>query len=192
MAREDYAIAKARGERFLHQESAGEPWTIVRPVISFSWRRFDLVTHGFHYPIDCAKSGKPIQLPESAKWLRAGLDWAGNSGKLIANLLFKQETIGQAYTISSAQNLTWGQVAELYNKLLGAEIAYISDEEYAEIFHPRVEQGWRYWYDRMFDRVMDNSKVLAATGLKKEDFLSIEEGLKIELALYEAGEGENV
>lgn len=192
VAREDYAIGKARGERFLRAESAGEQWTIVRPVISFSWRRFDLVTHGFHYPIECAKSGKPILLPESARHLRAGLDWAGNSGKLIANLLFKKEAIGEAYTISSAQNLTWQQVAELYEKLLGAKTEYISDEEYGKIFHPTPESGWRYWYDRMFDRVMDNTKVLTATGLKKEDFLSIEEGMKIELALYEAGKGEEV
>lgn len=192
VAREDYAIAKARAERFLRSESAGEQWTIVRPVISFSWRRFDLVTHGFHYPIECAKSGKPILLPESAKLLRAGLDWAGNTGKLIANLLFKKETIGEAYTISTAQNLTWSQVATLYEKLLGAKIQYVSDEEFGSLFHPTPESGWRYWYDRMFDRIIDNRKVLAATGLKKEDFRTIEEGLKIELALYEAGEGENV
>lgn len=192
VAREDYAIAKARGEKFLRSESAGEQWTIVRPVISFSWRRFDLVTHGFHYPIECAKGGKPILLPESAKRLRAGVDWAGNSGKLIANLLFKKEAIGEAYTISTAQNLTWQQVAALYEKLLGAKIEYISDKEFGDIFHPTPESGWRYWYDRMFDRDIDNSKVLQATGLKKEDFLSIEEGLRLELALYEAGKGENV
>ena len=192
VAREDYAIAKAKLERFLHAESGGEPWTIIRPVISFSWRRFDLVTHGFHYPVECAKSGKPILLPESAKRLRAGLDWAGNSGKLIANLLFKKETVGQAYTISTAQNLTWQQVAELYEKLLGAKTEYISDQEFGDIFHPTPESGWRYWYDRMYDRDMDNSKVLAATGLRTEDFLSIEEGLRRELRLYEAGEGEVV
>jgi len=192
VAREDYAIAKAKLERFLHAESEGEPWTVVRPVISFSWRRFDLVTHGFHYPIECAKAGKPILLPESAKRLRAGLDWAGNSGKLIANLLFRKDTLGEAYTISTAQNLTWQQVAELYEKLLGARIRYISDEEFGELFHPTPESGWRYWYDRMYDRVIDNAKVLSATGLHQEDFLSIEEGLKLELALYEAGKGEEV
>ena len=192
VAREDYAIAKARGEKFLRAESAGDQWTIVRPVISFSWRRFDLVTHGFHYPIECAKEGKPILLPESAKCLRAGVDWAGNSGKLIANLLFKKETIGQAYTVSTAQNLTWSQVAELYEKILGAKIEYISDREFGNIFHPTPESGWRYWYDRMYDRIIDNSKILKATGLKQEDFLSIEEGLRRELALYEAGKGEMI
>lgn len=189
VAREDYAIAKAKGEAFLYSQSAGEQWTIVRPVISFSWRRFDLVTHGFTHPIDCAKAGKPIILPESAKHLRAGLDWSGNSGKLIANLLFKKETIGQAYTISSGQNLTWQQVAEEYRQLLGVELEYVSDEEFGRIYHPTVESGWRYWYDRMFDRVIDNTKVLQATGLKKEDFLSIREGLQIELALYKEANG---
>ena len=37
-------------------------------------------------------------------------------------------------------------------------------------------------YDRMFNRVMDNSKVLKATNLHQEDFKSIEHGLKDELS----------
>ena len=192
LEREDYALAKARGERFLRTESAGEHWTIVRPVISFSWRRFDLVTLSGNYPVECAKTGRPILLPESAKHLHAGLDWAGNSGKLIANLLFKKDTFGEAYTISSGQNLRWQQVAQIYEKVLDAKIEYISDEEYGQTFHPKLESRWRYTYDRLFDRNMDNTKVLQATGLQKEDFLTIEEGLRRELALYEAGKGEDI
>ena len=42
---ETYAVSKARCEDFLHSQCAGEPWTIVRPVISFSHRRFDLFTY---------------------------------------------------------------------------------------------------------------------------------------------------
>ena len=34
-------------------------------------------------------------------------------------------------------------------------------------------------YDRFFDRIIDNSKVLKATGLCDKDFLSIEEGLSL-------------
>ena len=36
-------------------------------------------------------------------------------------------------------------------------------------------------YDRLFDRRIDNSKILAATGLKSEDFTPLEDGIKIEL-----------
>lgn len=118
-------------------------------------------------------------MPASAKNVTTGLDWAGNSGKLIANLLCKPETFGQAYTISSAQNLTWGQVADIYTELLGVQIQWVDTQAYLQHYHKT--DPYILLYDRLFDRKIDNSKVLAATGLTKEDFTPIREGIKIEL-----------
>lgn len=56
---EDYAVPKAICEKFLREESGTENWTVVRPVISFSDKRFDLVTVSGHEIIDAARSGKP-------------------------------------------------------------------------------------------------------------------------------------
>ena len=39
---------------------------------------------------------------------------------------------------------------------------------------------WQLKYARMFNRIYDNSKMLAATGLKQENFLSLYDGLKHE------------
>jgi hypothetical protein len=63
-----------------------------------------------HTIVEDAREGRAVELPLEAKNLTAGLDWAGNSGKLIANLLFKDGCFGEAYTVSSAQNLTWGEL----------------------------------------------------------------------------------
>jgi len=41
--------------------------------------------------------------------------------------------------------------------------------------------GRHWYYDRIYDRKIDNSKVSKATGLKPEDFKSIEEGIRSEL-----------
>ena len=180
---EKYAIAKAKLEKYLISECKNQSWTIVRPVISFSKLRFDLVTYFGNDLLTKIKNGETIPLPIEAKNLTAGLDWAGNSGKLIANLLFKEETFGEAYTVSSAQNLTWGEVAELYTELLGAKFKWVTLEEYIE-----ATNKFNYYallYDRMFDRDIDNKKILKATGLQSSDFLSVKEGLKIELELLE-------
>ena len=40
---------------------------------------------------------------------------------------------------------------------------------------------WHYIYDRKWDRTIDPSKVLRATGLTKEDFISIYDDIKKEL-----------
>ena len=179
---ENYAIRKAMGEDYLRSKHPGEPWTIVRPVISLSQYRLDLYTHSRRAPLDAAKSGQSLPIPAIAKDLRAGLDWAGNSGKLIANLLFKPETFGEAYTVSSAQNLTWGEVADIYHELIGLNIDWCSEEEFLERapeFH--TTHKWVYKYDRLFDRYIDNSKILSVTGLKKSDFLPLKDGIRIEL-----------
>lgn len=174
---EDYAVPKAICEKFLREESGTENWTVVRPVISFSDKRFDLVTVSGHEIIDAARSGKTVILPEAAKKLTAGLDWAGNSGKLIANLLFKKECLGEAYTVSSGQNLTWGEVADIYTRLTGVNFRWADTEEYVSTGHG----GNGLFYDRLYDRAVDNTKILKATGFKNEDFTSIEDGIKIEL-----------
>lgn len=176
---EKYAISKAKLEKYLNKECKGQNWTIVRPVISFSKFRFDLVTYYGHDLLTKIKNGETIPLPMNAKNLAAGLDWAGNSGKLIANLLFKEECFGEAYTVSSAQNLTWGEVAKIYTELMEAKIEWVSLEEYL-----KATDNYNYYallYDRLFDRQIDNSKILKATGLTKNDFLSVKEGLKIEI-----------
>ena len=176
---ETYALSKAKLERFLNADCKSESWTVVRPVISFSKYRFDLVTYYGHDLTNRIKNGETICLPETAKNLTAGLDWAGNSGKLSANLLFKKECFGEAYTISSAQNLTWGEVANLYEKIMGAKFCWVTLEEYL-----KATDNFNYYalmYDRLFDRNIDNTKVLKATGLENKDFTSVEEGIKIEL-----------
>ena len=179
---EKYAVSKARAEQFLREESNTVNWTIVRPVISFSQRRFDLVTRSGREILKLAEQGRTITLPKECRQLTAGLDWAGNSGRLIANLLFKEETLGEAYTISTAQNLTWGQVAEFYAELLEAKIVWVNMEEYLKDTG-EAKAPWGLKYDRMFDRVIDNSKVMKVTGFRNEDFLSIKEGIRMELSL---------
>ena len=181
---EDYSVPKARGEDYLRNERAGEPWTIIRPVISFSDRRLDLLMYSGHQVLTAAKEGTELLLPELAKDFTAGLDWSGNTGKLIANLLFKPEAIGETYSIYSGHSLTWGQVASIYQKLTGVRIRWCSEEEYLD-FHTSVRarpsNTWQWIYDRKFNRDIDCTKVLQATGLGKSDFTSIEDAIKYEL-----------
>lgn len=179
---EKYAVSKAKCEKFLREESDAQNWTIVRPVISFSHIRFDLVLCSGQKIIEKTKAGEPILLPEKAKNLTAGLDWAGNTGKIIAHLLFKKETYKEAYTISSGQNLTWGEVAEMYTELIGAKFEWVDTDIYLRYEDEMRLKLYMLIYDRLYDRKTDNSKVLKATGLEKEDFVSIKDGIKIELS----------
>ena len=186
--KEDYALPKARCEDYLRQEHAGEPWTIVRPVISFSDRRLDLLLYSGKDVLNYAGRNEEMLMPSLVKDYAAGIDWAGNSGKLIAHLLFKEKAIGEAFTVYSGHGLTWGEVAEKYSRLTGVEIRWCSEEEYV-CNNPKITRNpWMWKYDRIFNRDMDCSKILRVTGLSKNDFSSVEEGIKRELEKIHAAE----
>ena len=186
---EKYAVPKAKCEDYLRNACAGEPWTIVRPVISFSQRRMDLLMYSGQKVLKAASSGTELLLPELAKDYTAGLDWAGNSGKLIANLQLKPSALGETYSIYSGHGLTWNEVAALYEKHLGLKVRWVSEEEYLD-FHTVVKtmdiMTWAWKFDRRFNRDIDCTKVLAATGLGKEDFATVEEGILTELRNLDA------
>lgn len=178
---EKYALCKSKAEKYIVEESKTSNWTIIRPVISFSERRLDLVSRSGTYLVDCAKQNKVVTLPKNCKNLTAGLDWAGNTGKIIANLLFKEKALGEAFTVSSAQNLKWGEVADIYSELLGLKFKWVELDEYIAEISKGYYDAYLLKYDRLYDRVVDNEKVLCATGLKKEDFTPIKDGIREEL-----------
>ena len=178
---EDYALPKARCEDYLRRECAGEPWTIVRPVISFSDKRLDLLLYSGRDVLKFVEQDKEALMPDFVKDYSAGIDWAGNSGKLIANLLFKSDAIGEAFTVYSGHGLTWGEVAEKYIELTGINIRWCGEDEYVCNTPKIIKLPWIWKYDRKFNRDIDCSKILRVTGLSKYDFASVEEGIRHEL-----------
>ena len=179
--KEKYALPKAKCEDYLRQERAGEPWTIVRPVISFSSKRLDLLLYSGKDVLNFADRNEEMLMPSFVKDHAAGLDWAGNSGKLIANLLFKKNAIGEAFTVYSGQGLTWGEVAEKYIELTGVKIRWCSEEEFVSNMPKIIKDPWFWKYDRKFNRDIDCSKILRVTGLSSNDFATVKDGIQCEL-----------
>jgi len=174
---ETYAVPKTACERYM-AASDTHNWTVVRPVISFSQHRLDIVMRSGTEVVDAAREGRILTLPAACRHLTAGLDWAGNTGKLIAHLLWKPGVCREAYTVSSGQNLTWEQVANIYTDLLGARFEWLDTDTYVRR-NPTNPYG--LYCDRLYDRAVDNRKILAATGLTAADFLPIREGVIREL-----------
>lgn len=179
---ENYAVPKSKCEDYLREERVGEPWTVVRPVISFSERRLDLLLYSGDDVLEHAHSGRELLLPERVRNYTAGIDWAGNSGKLIAHLLFKKDAIGEMFSVYSGHGLTWGEVAAAYSSLTGLRVRWCSEEEY-EREHPEIANDFRWAYDRSYNRDIDPTKILRVTGLASSDFLSVKEGIAHELSL---------
>lgn len=177
LEQETYAVPKSHEEDFL-RASGYKNWTIIRPVISFSHFRFDLVTQRSMVMLPRILQHKKMLLPECCKDVVAGLCWAGNVGKMIARLCCNEKALGEAYTLSTGETYTWGEIADMYAEVTGLEFVWTDIETYLSVStRRRYMDRCILLYDRVWDRTIDNSKVMEVTGLRAEDFVGIKEGL---------------
>ena len=182
LAEDDYAIPKAKGERYLTSLGTRN-WTIIRPIISFTHFRLDLVTVGAYAILHRTAAGKRIPLPAEVRDKHCGVTWGGNTGLLIAHLIGKDEALGEAFTLGVDEGLTWGDVAKCYEELAGARFEWIPAKDYLEIATPNGYMDQQMiWTDRNLDRTVDFSKVMRVTKLPRERFMCCRDAIAHELA----------
>ena len=178
----DYCIHKAQDEDLL-AASPYDNWTVVRPATTFSTMRLQLVTLEFKNSVARALMGKKVVLPVQAKDKPATLCWGGDVAKMLARILFKEKARRETYNVCSAEHRTWGEIAEYYRELVGLEAVWVDKEDYLKILSPEgnISVRWQLEYARLFRRITDNSKMLALTGLRQEEFISMRDGLELEI-----------
>lgn len=184
---DDYALHKARGEDIL-RASGKTNWTVVRPTITYSKRRFQLVIHEASTLVNRAREGKLLVLPKEAMGVEATMSWAGDVATMIARLVCNREAFGEAYTLATAEHQPWGTVASYYEKLIGLRYVTVEKEDFLRAFDAEmpISFRWQLDYDRLFDRAVDNRKILTATGMKQSELMPLYEGLHRELSALPA------
>ena len=182
LASNDYCVNKARSEDLLWSTDYNN-FTIVRPATTFSNMRFQLTTLEATNTVGRALKGKKVVLPVQAKDKPATLCWGGDVSRMIARLMFNPKTMREAYNVCSSESRTWGEIADYYKELCGLETVWVDKEDYLKI---KCKDGiinnatrWQLEYARLFRRITDNSKVLAVTGLKQEECMSLHDALKM-------------
>ena len=186
LASDDYSLKKCRGEDILEQSNY-DNWTVVRPAITYSQKRAQLVTLELPHILAALREKRPILLPETARNVQATMTWAGDVAEMLARLLLDATTKRQAYNVTTAEHNTWEQVAQIYGELYGLRHEWTDEQTYLEAKAKydksgRVTNGsrWQLQYDRLYNRVMDNSKILAQTGLQQQELKSLYDGLLFE------------
>ena len=181
---DDYSIYKSRGENVI-QTLPSDRWTIVRPAITYSKMRYQLVTLEAANTVGRAFAGKKTIAPESARKVQATMTWAGDAAVMIGKLLFNDKARGEVFNVCTAEHRSWGEIAEYYKEICGLETVWIDQEDYIRILEPdpcSLKIRWQLEYDRLFDRIMDNSKVLQVTGMKQSELISLYDGLVKEIS----------
>lgn len=185
LASTDYCIMKAQCEDLLWKSSYNN-FTIVRPATTFSEMRYQLVTLEAKNTVGRARKGKKVVVPIQAFDKPATLCWGGDVAKMIARLIFREETFREAYNVCSSESRTWGEIAGYYKDICGLEAVWVDKEDYLKLKSKDgvITNGdrWQLEYARLFHRITDNSKMLAVTGLKQSDFMPLYDALKMMIA----------
>ncbi len=182
LASDDYSIYKAQSENYL-RSTDHKNWTILRPAITYSSKRCQLITYERNRILPFIRSGEPIPLFDQALSVHGTMSWAGDVGEMIARLLFNDKALCEDFNLTTSEHHTWGEVADIYHDIFGLNYVPCNEQTYLDIVWPNVPEIVRYrqlWLDRMYDRIMDNTKVLTATGMKQSELKSLYDGLSLE------------
>lgn len=175
----EYALYKAKEENLL-RNSKYNNWTIIRPAITYSKNRFQLVILEQGTVVHRTILGKKVALPKSAMDHYGTMTWAGDVAKMLSRLAFNPDALGQAFTVSTAEHHTWREIADYYKDIIGLDYVVVEDEQFFDCLGCRPFA--QLYYDRCYDRKIDNSKILKMTGLKQSDFSTLYDALKRELS----------
>lgn len=179
LATDEYALAKARQETIL-KKSSHKNWTIARPGITYSKARFQLCTLEANTVCFRALRGLPVALPSECLDKYTTLTWAGDVAKLIAALVLHDSTKKEEYNVVSSEAHKWSEVLSVYESAIGLTWKIVSLEEYEQV----VGGHYQIHYDRLFNRILDNAKILKAAGLQQKDLKPLSAALRMELTEF--------
>ena len=176
---DEYALAKARQENML-AESGKENWTIVRPYITYSDERLQLGIYEKELWLYRVLHGQTIVFPKDMAEHITTLTFGEDVARGIVALVGNQQAHGQTVHITTNETIRWGNVVELYQKVFldvtgkQMKVKYIDS---AQQLRKDLFNQYQIKYDRMLDRMFDNSKImcLAKNNLS---FVSPKEGIE--------------
>ena len=175
---DEYALSKAREEDAL-RISKNRNWTIVRPAITFSSNRFQFGC--LEADTVCYRSlhGLPIVVPHEMLDRHTTMTWGKDVATLISRLVLNPVAYGEDFNVATSETHTWREIAKIYHDTIGMQMIEVSLDWYCNLCN-----RYQVLYDRMFDRVVDNKKVLKATGLSQSAFTPLPISLHEELQKF--------
>lgn len=156
---DEYALAKARQENLLKQ-SGKKNWTIIRPYVTFSEYRLQLSCEEKESWLYRALHGRTIVFSKDLSRCKTTFTYGADVAKSIASIIGKDGALGETYHITNNESYIWSDVLQIYLEALENELGYrpkvLEKEKYEPYMGGNLPQ---VKYDRLYDRVFDNSKI---------------------------------
>ena len=156
---DEYALTKARQERIL-QEKKG--YTIVRPYITYSDNRLQLGVWEKDYWLYPIVQGRSLVFSEDILHHKTTLTYGYDVAKAICIVLGNPLAQEQSYNITTTEYATWEEIKDIYLQTLDTEFGIRPRVVIIPKAHQlKTRDVYQVKYDRCFDRVFDNSKIMS-------------------------------
>lgn len=179
---DEYALAKAREENIL-LESMQKNWTIIRPYITYNVERLQLGAIEKDIWLHRALHDRSIPLPKDVATHQTTMTYGGDVAAAIAALIGNKRSLGEIFNLTGTEHMTWSEVLDIYLAVLEKEVEpKVYALEDSSEFSNEVGNTYQVYFDRLYDRVFDNSKLISVTG--ELTFRKMEDGLSDCLAEF--------
>lgn len=176
LSTDEYALSKARQENILRC-ALNKNWTIIRPSITYSKNRFQLGTLEADSIIFRSKNNLPILFPREMLKKETTMTWAGDVARMISPLLLNEKTFAEDYNVVTNEHTKWEDILKIYKETLNIKVIETDLETYIQA----VGNNYQVKYDRMYNRMMDNNKILEISKVNNDSLMNLKEGLTKEI-----------
>lgn len=159
LSTDEYALAKARQENLLF-DCGKKNWTIIRPYVTFDENRLQLSCEEKESWLYRALHGRTIVVSEDILNRITTFTYGGDVARGIAAIIGNENALGETFHITNNNKYTWKVIFDWYlnaiEKFSGKRPEVLVTPEYKVYYGgtPRQVQ-----YDRLYDRIFDNSKI---------------------------------
>ena len=185
---EEYAMAKAQEENMLLSHRK-KNYTIIRPYITYNDNRLQLGIYEKELWLQRALSGKKIVVCNCIMDKITTLTYGDDVAERIACLIGKEQVKGEVFHITAGTPIKWADVLALYLDVLEEHVGKRPEVVYINNLDSLSEEEHYYQmhYDRMYNRIFDNSKINKVLG-ESRDCIEPIEGLRMCLENFLEGE----
>ena len=157
-----YALAKARSEDILRKFRGGN-WTIIRPYITYNDFRLQLVALEKESWLKRALDGFAIPFPNDTSNRMTTLTYGGDVAQAISMLIGNNKALGEDFNITCTEAYTWREILEIYQDVFESKLGRrlnVWEPLNSNAIEVVMNNGYQILYDRMYDRIFDNTKLL--------------------------------
>lgn len=175
---DEYALSKARQEDIL-MSSGFLNWTIVRPSLTYNTKRLQYPLGELEEWLTRVLLGNSVIFPRDMLDIYTTMSDGNDVALAISKLVCNERALGQAVHIAGAKAVTWGEVMDIYSRVLKVERQLDLKVKYVDGYEKISKDLGRYYqikYARAISRCFDNSKLYSIVG--EMGFISAQDGLK--------------